>query len=38
MSSDEIIIQIVAMANGQIVGLSNEGNLYLFQDKKWTKF
>lgn len=38
MGQDEIIVQIVAMPNGQIIGLSNDGKLYLFDNKKWTKF
>ncbi len=38
MAQDEIIVQIVALANGQIVGLSNDGKLYLFDNKTWTKF
>lgn len=38
MSQDEIIVQIVTDTSGRIIGLSNDGNLFVYENKTWNKF
>lgn len=37
MGQDEIIVQIESTPSG-LIGLSNEGKVYLYSGGKWSKF